>query len=65
MPSIFITGALDPVAVMLGEHAVQRMRELVPGLTDVHVLPDVGHFVQMEAADEVNRLMLGFLDELR
>jgi pimeloyl-ACP methyl ester carboxylesterase len=37
----------------------------VPGLTGEHVIPGAGHFVQMEAADDVNRIMLEFLGSLR
>ncbi|GAA3383507.1 alpha/beta fold hydrolase [Cryptosporangium minutisporangium] len=65
VPTLFVTGNRDPVALIMGEAALRAMRESVPGLRGVHVLPGAGHFVQMEAADEVNRLMLNFLATLR
>ena len=37
------------------------MRPGVPGLAGVHVLPGIGHFVQMEAAEQTTALMLDFL----
>ncbi|MFI9387355.1 alpha/beta fold hydrolase [Kutzneria sp. NPDC052558] len=64
VPTLYITGDRDPVQLMLGESAVRAMRATVPGLRGVHVLPGIGHFVQMEATDEVNRLLLGFLRDL-
>lgn len=44
-----------------GHDPLAAMRATVPGLAGVHVLPGIGHFVQMEAAEETNRLMLDFL----
>jgi pimeloyl-ACP methyl ester carboxylesterase len=35
----------------------------VPGLDEVHIIPNAGHFVQMEAADRVNDIMLSFLSK--
>lgn len=59
-----MTGDRDPVRLVLGEAALREMKETVPGLRSIHGLPGAGHFVQMEATDEVNRLMVGFLREL-
>ncbi len=60
-PTAFIAGAEDPVLTMLGAQCLDKMREGVPGLVAQHVLPGAGHFVQMEAAGEVNRLLADFL----
>ena len=38
------------------------IRSAVPGAR-IEVLPDVGHFAQIEAADDVNRLIADFLEE--
>jgi pimeloyl-ACP methyl ester carboxylesterase len=65
VPTVFITGERDPVSQMVGDAAIAEMRASVPGLVAVHVIPEAGHFVQMEAADEVNRIMVEFLDSLR
>jgi len=39
------------------------MAEQVPKLKDAIVLPGIGHWVQQEAADEVNRYILEFLED--
>ena len=49
---------------MRGQAGIERMKKFVPDLRGVHLLPHVGHFVQMEAADDVNRLMIDFLASL-
>jgi pimeloyl-ACP methyl ester carboxylesterase len=64
LPTAFITGARDPVLAMSGPDPFGVMRETVPGLAGIHVIPDVGHFVQLEAAARVNELMLEFLRTL-
>ncbi|HEX4251507.1 MAG TPA: alpha/beta hydrolase [Pseudonocardia sp.] len=64
VPTTFITGARDPVLALSGPNPFGVMRETVPGLAGVHVIPDVGHFVQLEAAARVNELMLEFLRTL-
>lgn len=61
VPTTFIAGAKDPVLEMMGENPFETMAAMVPGLRSTHVIPDVGHFVQMEAADQVNTAMLEFL----
>jgi pimeloyl-ACP methyl ester carboxylesterase len=66
VPALFVAGERDPVLApaFSGPDPLAAIRASVPGLAGVHVLPDVGHFVQMEAADEVSQLMVGFLREL-
>jgi len=44
-----INGALDPVS---GRHAYDKWREVVPDARH-HLLPTIGHYPQVEAADEV------------
>ena len=61
VPTTFIAGSKDPVLEMMGENPFETMAAMVPGLRSTHVIPDVGHFVQMEAADQVNTAMLEFL----
>jgi pimeloyl-ACP methyl ester carboxylesterase len=65
-PALFIAGARDPARDMIP--GVDRYADPVPRFTDcrgVHVLDGIGHWVQQEAPDTVNRLILGFLDALR
>ena len=74
--SISLAGALQdrlrglpcPVLLIWGEHdvtatPVQEAAGVAAVCRDarVHVLPSVAHWVQYEAADEVNRLLLGWL----
>ena len=67
VPALFAAGDRDPVLApaFSGHDPLDAMRASVPGLAGVHVLPGAGHFVQMEAAERVNELMLGFLRDLR
>jgi pimeloyl-ACP methyl ester carboxylesterase len=64
VPTLFITGERDPVQLVMGRAALRHMQESVPGLRGVHVVAGAGHFVQMEATDQVNRLLLDFLADL-
>ncbi|MFC0866214.1 alpha/beta fold hydrolase [Sphaerimonospora cavernae] len=64
LPVCFVTGDRDPVRQIVGADSMNDMRASVPGLAEVHVIPGAGHFVQMEAADQVNQIMLGFLTGL-
>jgi len=62
VPTTFITGERDPVQQMSGPDPFRAMRDTVPGLDWIHIIPKVGHFVQMEAAAQVNAIMLTFLN---
>jgi pimeloyl-ACP methyl ester carboxylesterase len=66
VPVLFVGGDRDPVLepAFAGPDAFATMRATVPDLTGAHLIPDAGHFVQMEAAGEVNRLVLDFLRQL-
>ncbi|GAA4820974.1 alpha/beta fold hydrolase [Tomitella cavernea] len=63
VPTAFIAGADDPVLTMLGTRCLDKMAATVPGLAVQEILPGAGHFVQMEAAGDVNRILDGFLQE--
>ena len=52
-----INGALDPVS---GKHAYDKWREVVPNARH-HLLPNVGHYPQVEAPDEVAAKALEWL----
>ncbi len=64
VPTLFITGDRDPVRAVMGARAGRPMAAAVPGLVGEQVIDGAGHFVQMEAAEEVNRLMIDFLRRL-
>lgn len=64
VPSLFIGGELDGPTVW-GADAIRRFPTTMPGLVASHILPGCGHWVQQEQADEVNRLLLEWLGEVR
>jgi pimeloyl-ACP methyl ester carboxylesterase len=57
-PSIFITGSEDPVRKMTGGKTGQEHFE---DLRSIHVIDGPGHWVQLEAVEETNTLVLEFL----
>ncbi len=61
-PVLFLGGMQDPV-LLFGQKALTRMPDYVPALRTV-VLDQCGHWIQMEQASEVNREILGFLEEI-
>ncbi|MCP1421081.1 pimeloyl-ACP methyl ester carboxylesterase [Pseudomonas laurylsulfativorans] len=60
VPLRVIDGGVDPVS---GLHMVERYRELIPD-ADTVVLPDIGHYPQIEAPGEVLKHYLAFRDQL-
>ena len=58
IPTLFI-GAVDDVVIAL-EH-IEAMKPLVDDL-EIHMLEDCGHWSQQEKPDEVNRLMIDWLE---
>ena len=60
VPLRVIDGGVDPIS---GVHMVERYRELIPD-ADAVVLPDIGHYPQIEAPCEVLRHYLAFRDQL-
>lgn len=65
-PALFIGGDKDPSRFMIG--GVDRYADPVPRLADsrgVHILPDVGHWVTLEAPEKLNELILAFLRSLK
>ncbi|MEE4249578.1 MAG: alpha/beta hydrolase, partial [Alcanivoracaceae bacterium] len=58
MPVALINGSADPVS---GAHMVARFQELELPLAFLAELPQIGHYPQMEAADQVAAAYLDFL----
>ena len=58
-PAFFMAGDRD--VVPFSEQILQGMKVAVPGLVDVKILPEIGHWTQQEAPDAVNEGLLGFL----
>ena len=59
-PTLFLIGDRDPVGVFEA-HTLKRMPDAVPQL-EQHVLPNCGHWIQNEQGQQVNGLMLAFLE---
>ena len=63
VPALFVAGDRD-MTVMLASNAMERMREQVPGLRRVVMIPDAGHWIGQERPNEVNEALLSFLRSL-
>lgn len=64
-PSFFLGGAEDGL-VKMGEAklAPDEMKKVLPGLVSSHILPNVGHWPQLEASDRTNEAIIGFLEHI-
>jgi soluble epoxide hydrolase/lipid-phosphate phosphatase len=61
MPTLMICAENDPILI---PQSAQRMPEYIPDLT-THLIKNCGHWTQQEQPDEVNRLILEFLKDLK
>jgi pimeloyl-ACP methyl ester carboxylesterase len=61
VPSLFITGSADPVNIMSPAGIMDGWLEDHRGS---HFIEGAGHWVQQEAADQVNAALITFLDSL-
>ncbi|MEM7100426.1 MAG: alpha/beta hydrolase [Pseudomonadota bacterium] len=62
-PALFVAGEKDGVIVMAAQ-ALENMPNHVKDLRVNELIPDTGHWTQQEAPEEVNSLLLNFLNEL-
>jgi pimeloyl-ACP methyl ester carboxylesterase len=60
-PAMFLTGERDPVRNFMPAEA---MTGWITDMREQIVIPDVGHWVQQEAPEAVNKALLGFLESL-
>ena len=60
-PSLFIAGERDPVIAFT---SIDAMKENVPNLRNVVMLPGCGHWTQQERPTEVNAALIEFLKGL-
>ena len=64
-PSLFIGGAADPSLEPIEIRTVyDRLETWLPGLRKKVLLPGVGHSAAEESVDQVNALLLEFLEQL-
>lgn len=64
IPALFIGGDKDGPTIW-GAKDIARFPETLPLLMGSHILENCGHWVQQEKSDEVNRLLMEFLAEVR
>ncbi|QKV98090.1 alpha/beta hydrolase [Streptomyces sp. NA02950] len=62
-PSLFIGGALDASTTWLAD-AIEEFPRTLPGLVASHILDGCGHWIQQERPEEINRLLIEWLDSL-
>ncbi|MBT2392032.1 alpha/beta hydrolase [Streptomyces sp. ISL-1] len=62
-PSLFIGGDLDPSTTWMAD-AIKAYPTTLPRLVSSHTLEGCGHWVQQERSDEVNRLLVDWLQSL-
>lgn len=63
-PSLFIAGEQDAVLQMIDSDAMQAFKQRSDDLRGVEIIPNAGHFVQMEQPLAVNKVILEFLKGL-
>ena len=62
---MFVAGERDGVLRMPAmRSAVDNMKQLLPGVRKSEIIPGAGHWIQQEAPERVNSLLLGFLRNL-
>jgi pimeloyl-ACP methyl ester carboxylesterase len=63
-PSYFLGGAEDGLVKMGGSKAPEELRKVLPGLIGSLIIPDVGHWPQLEASAQTNEALIGFLRQV-
>ncbi len=61
VPSTFISGASDWGNYQSPGALALMQKSACTDMKEIHLVPGAGHWVQQEQADEVNRLLVGFL----
>ncbi|WTW99140.1 alpha/beta hydrolase [Streptomycetaceae bacterium NBC_01309] len=62
-PSLFIGGALDASTTWMAD-AIDAYPSTLPGLVSAHLVDGCGHWIQQERPDEVNDLLVAWLNSL-
>lgn len=64
-PSMFIAGERDGVLRMPGmKSAIENIRQVLPGVRRCEIIPRAGHWIQQEAPERANALLIEFLQGL-
>ncbi|HET9018608.1 MAG TPA: alpha/beta hydrolase [Acetobacteraceae bacterium] len=65
VPALYVAGDRDLVVAFRGmDRVLAALPQIVPGLRRSVMLPGCGHWTQQERADDVNALMIEFLNTL-
>jgi pimeloyl-ACP methyl ester carboxylesterase len=65
VPSLFVAGDHDLVIAAPGmDQHLANLKQFVPTLRDVRILPGCGHWTQQERPSEVNAALLDFIRDL-
>jgi pimeloyl-ACP methyl ester carboxylesterase len=62
-PTLFAAGELDGVIAMSGS-GYEKLEESIPNLKKKVLIPGAGHWIQQERPDEINRLLVEFINSL-
>ena len=63
-PSLFISGTRDLATQMAPARVWEDLPDVLPGLRGQHMLEGCGHWTQQERPEEVNRLLIDWLQSL-
>ncbi|APR88299.1 epoxide hydrolase [Minicystis rosea] len=63
-PSFFLGGAEDGLVQMGGPKDAVTLRTSLPGIVDSLIIPDVGHWPQLEASEQTNSALVKFLKKM-
>ena len=62
VPTLFLAGTQDMVIAGASKESLESsMKEVIPLLEKVILLPNIGHWVQQEAAEQTNSILIDFL----
>ena len=62
VPTLFLAGSQDMVIAGASKESLESsMKEAIPLLEEVILLPNIGHWVQQEAAEQTNSILIDFL----
>jgi pimeloyl-ACP methyl ester carboxylesterase len=65
VPALYMAGDRDLVVSFPGtDQLLAKLKNLVPGLRGIHMLPGRGHWTQQERPNEVNAALVEFLRTL-
>ncbi len=64
VPALFIAGESDPVMATVDDALLARMKQRVTDLRDIKIIPNAGHFVQLEKAEETSAAIIDLINAI-